>query len=228
MGMSPRRPKPSHVRSDQADGVRADDRSLPAAQAPSYAVSGAGSRGSALLRRETVVIEDSSRGLKSAIAAGLNCIVTRHPFTTSQMFPEPAGFPPVHQISDCRRDGSYIKKATANSSEKTEQTLAISASVPVRRPNPNMPATMALTRKAIEYLSMGIRGNDMASVKAPTLPFGYLWLHGVKPAHEAARWDLPRLFPSAASLLSSCDFQAPIRLRFMRPIDQSEMHCPAS
>lgn len=35
---------------------------------------------------ETVVIEDSARGLKSAISAGLDCIVVRHPFTASQNF----------------------------------------------------------------------------------------------------------------------------------------------
>lgn len=33
-----------------------------------------------------VAIEDSSRGLKSAIAAGLDCIVIRHPFTATQDF----------------------------------------------------------------------------------------------------------------------------------------------
>ena len=33
-----------------------------------------------------VAIEDSSRGLKSAVAAGLDCIVIRHPFTATQDF----------------------------------------------------------------------------------------------------------------------------------------------
>ena len=34
----------------------------------------------------TVAVEDSARGLKSAIAAGLDCIVIRHPFTAAQNF----------------------------------------------------------------------------------------------------------------------------------------------
>jgi HAD superfamily hydrolase (TIGR01509 family) len=33
-----------------------------------------------------VAVEDSARGLKSAIAAGLDCIVIRHPFTSAQNF----------------------------------------------------------------------------------------------------------------------------------------------
>jgi HAD superfamily hydrolase (TIGR01509 family) len=36
--------------------------------------------------REAVAIEDSARGLKSAIAAGLDCIIIRHPFTATQDF----------------------------------------------------------------------------------------------------------------------------------------------
>ncbi len=35
---------------------------------------------------EAVVVEDSARGLKSAIAAGIDCIVIRHPFTAAQDF----------------------------------------------------------------------------------------------------------------------------------------------
>lgn len=35
---------------------------------------------------EAVAVEDSARGLKSAIAAGLDCIVIRHPFTATQNF----------------------------------------------------------------------------------------------------------------------------------------------
>jgi HAD superfamily hydrolase (TIGR01509 family) len=35
---------------------------------------------------EAVAVEDSARGLKSAIAAGLDCIVIRHPFTAAQNF----------------------------------------------------------------------------------------------------------------------------------------------
>lgn len=35
---------------------------------------------------EAVVVEDSARGLRSAIAAGLDCIVIRHPFTAAQDF----------------------------------------------------------------------------------------------------------------------------------------------
>jgi HAD superfamily hydrolase (TIGR01509 family) len=33
-----------------------------------------------------VAIEDSSRGLKSAVAAGLDCLIIRHPFTATQNF----------------------------------------------------------------------------------------------------------------------------------------------
>jgi HAD superfamily hydrolase (TIGR01509 family) len=35
---------------------------------------------------EAVAVEDSARGLKSAIAAGLDCIIIRHPFTATQDF----------------------------------------------------------------------------------------------------------------------------------------------
>jgi HAD superfamily hydrolase (TIGR01509 family) len=35
---------------------------------------------------EAVAVEDSERGLKSAIAAGVDCIVVRHPFTAAQNF----------------------------------------------------------------------------------------------------------------------------------------------
>lgn len=35
---------------------------------------------------DAVAIEDSARGLKSALAAGLDCIVIRHPFTAAQDF----------------------------------------------------------------------------------------------------------------------------------------------
>ena len=35
---------------------------------------------------EAVAVEDSERGLKSAIAAGLDCIIVRHPFTAAQNF----------------------------------------------------------------------------------------------------------------------------------------------
>ena len=35
---------------------------------------------------EAVAVEDSARGLKSAISAGLDCIVIRHPFTAAQNF----------------------------------------------------------------------------------------------------------------------------------------------
>ncbi len=35
---------------------------------------------------EAVAVEDSSRGLKSAVAAGLDCIIIRHPFTAAQDF----------------------------------------------------------------------------------------------------------------------------------------------
>lgn len=35
---------------------------------------------------EAVAIEDSARGLKSALAAGVDCIVIRHPFTAAQDF----------------------------------------------------------------------------------------------------------------------------------------------
>jgi len=35
---------------------------------------------------EAVVVEDSARGLRSALAAGIDCIVVRHPFTATQDF----------------------------------------------------------------------------------------------------------------------------------------------
>ena len=35
---------------------------------------------------EAVAVEDSARGLKSAVAAGLDCIIVRHPFTAAQDF----------------------------------------------------------------------------------------------------------------------------------------------
>lgn len=35
---------------------------------------------------QAVAVEDSARGLKSALAAGLECIVIRHPFTAAQDF----------------------------------------------------------------------------------------------------------------------------------------------
>lgn len=35
---------------------------------------------------EAIAIEDSARGLKSARAAGIDCIIVRHPFTASQDF----------------------------------------------------------------------------------------------------------------------------------------------
>jgi len=41
---------------------------------------------------EAVVIEDSARGLKSAIAAGIDCIIIRHPFTAAQDFTGACGF----------------------------------------------------------------------------------------------------------------------------------------
>ena len=35
---------------------------------------------------EAMAVEDSARGLKSAVAAGLDCIIIRHPFTATQDF----------------------------------------------------------------------------------------------------------------------------------------------
>ena len=37
-------------------------------------------------RQETLVVEDSSRGLNSAVAAGIDCAVVHHEFTQSQEF----------------------------------------------------------------------------------------------------------------------------------------------
>ena len=37
-------------------------------------------------REETLVVEDSSRGLSSAVAAGIDCVVVHHDFTTTQDF----------------------------------------------------------------------------------------------------------------------------------------------
>lgn len=47
---------------------------------------------------EAVAVEDSARGLKSAVAAGLDCIVIRHPFTATQ------DFSGAHQLVDSIRD----------------------------------------------------------------------------------------------------------------------------
>jgi len=41
---------------------------------------------------EAVVIEDSARGLKSALAAGIDCVIIRHPFTAAQDFTGACGF----------------------------------------------------------------------------------------------------------------------------------------
>ena len=45
-----------------------------------------------------VAIEDSSRGLKSAVAAGLDCIIIRHPFTATQDFSR------AYKMADSIRD----------------------------------------------------------------------------------------------------------------------------
>ena len=37
-------------------------------------------------KKETLVVEDSSRGLKSAVAAGIDCVVVHNNFTQSQDF----------------------------------------------------------------------------------------------------------------------------------------------
>ncbi len=37
-------------------------------------------------REETLVVEDSSRGLSSAVAAGIDCAVVAHDFTSTQDF----------------------------------------------------------------------------------------------------------------------------------------------
>jgi HAD superfamily hydrolase (TIGR01509 family) len=37
-------------------------------------------------REETLVVEDSSRGLSSAVAAGIDCVVVHHDFTTTHDF----------------------------------------------------------------------------------------------------------------------------------------------
>lgn len=47
---------------------------------------------------EAVVVEDSARGLKSAVAAGIDCLIIRHPFTAAQDFTGACGF--VDSISE--------------------------------------------------------------------------------------------------------------------------------
>ncbi|MFT7654135.1 MAG: beta-phosphoglucomutase-like phosphatase (HAD superfamily), partial [Candidatus Azotimanducaceae bacterium] len=37
-------------------------------------------------RRQALVVEDSARGLRSAVAAGIDCAVVYHPFTAPQDF----------------------------------------------------------------------------------------------------------------------------------------------
>ena len=39
---------------------------------------------------ETLVVEDSSRGLRSAVAAGIDCVVVHNDFTEAQTSPGPA------------------------------------------------------------------------------------------------------------------------------------------
>jgi beta-phosphoglucomutase-like phosphatase (HAD superfamily) len=41
-------------------------------------------------KEETLVVEDSSRGLNSAVAAGIDCVIVHNEFTKAQNFRRPA------------------------------------------------------------------------------------------------------------------------------------------